>query len=69
MIAKFSALVGFIFFIIYLISIATSIFRSPIIPITSSIPVILLISVTIFMIIYDFKKILFFKKDKKFKNL
>ncbi len=64
MIAKFSALVGFIFFIIFVVSIATSIFRSPIIPFTSSIPVILIISVTVLMIIYDFKKILFFKKKK-----
>ena len=64
MIAKFSALVGFIFFIVFAVSIATSIFRSPIIPLISSIPVVVLISVTILMIIYDFKKILFFKKKK-----
>jgi hypothetical protein len=64
MIAKFSALVGFIFFIVFTVSIAISIFRSPIISFISSIPVVVLIFVTILMIIYDFKKILFFKKKK-----
>lgn len=64
MISKFSALIGFVLFITFVVSIATSIFRSPIIPIISSLPVILIILVTVLMIIYDFKQILFFKKKK-----
>ncbi len=65
MIAKFSAFIGFSLFIVYLISIAHSVLKSPIITFSASIPVICVVVVALGMCIFDFKRMLFLVRKKK----
>ena len=64
MIGKFSAFIGAILFIIFLGSITYSVLKSPIITFSASIPVICLGVVAVGMLIFDFKRMLFFVKKK-----
>ena len=64
MIGKFSAFIGAILFIIFLGSITYSVLKSPIITFSASIPVICVGVVAVGMLIFDFKRILFFVKKK-----
>ena len=64
MIGKFSAFIGAILFIIFLGSITYSVLKSPIITFSASIPVISVGVVAVGMLIFDFKRMLFFVKKK-----
>ena len=64
MIGKFSAFTGAILFIIFLGSITYSVLKSPIITFLASIPVICVGVVAVGMLIFDFKRMLFFVKKK-----
>ncbi|MEY3809643.1 MAG: hypothetical protein RIT21_87 [Pseudomonadota bacterium] len=64
MIGKFSAFIGAILFIIFLGSITYSVLKSPIITFSASIPVICVGVVAVGMLIFDFKRMLFFVKKK-----
>ena len=64
MIGKFSAFTGAILFIIFLGSITYSVLKSPIITFSASIPVICVGVVAVGMLIFDFKRMLFFVKKK-----
>ena len=64
MIGKFSAFIGASLFIIFLGSITYSVLKSPIITFSASIPVICVGVVAVGMLIFDFKRMLFFVKKK-----
>jgi hypothetical protein len=64
MIGKFSAFTGAILFIIFLGSITYSVLKSPIITFSASIPVICVGVIAVGMLIFDFKRMLFFVKKK-----
>lgn len=64
MIGKFSAFIGGSLFVIFLISITHSVLKSPIITLTASIPVVLVVVVAIGMVLFDFKRMLFSNKKK-----
>lgn len=64
MIGKFSAFIGGLLFVIFLISITHSVLKSPIITLTASIPVVLVVVVAIGMVLFDFKRMLFSNKKK-----
>jgi len=64
MIGKFSAFIGAILFIIFLGSITYSVLKSLIITFSASIPVICVGVVAVGMLIFDFKRMLFFVKKK-----
>jgi hypothetical protein len=58
MIGKFSAAIGAIGFIVYLGSIVHSVLKSSIISFSASIPVLIIVTVSIIMLGYDFIRML-----------
>ena len=58
MIGKFSAVIGAIGFIVYLGSIVHSVLKSSIISFSASIPVLIIVAVSIIMLGYDFIRML-----------
>ena len=58
MIGKFSAAIGAIGFIVYLGSIVHSVLKSSIISFSASIPVLIIVAVSIIMLGYDFIRML-----------
>ncbi len=58
MIGKFSATIGAIGFIVYLGSIVYSVLKSSIISFSASIPVLIIVTVSIIMLGYDFIRML-----------
>ena len=58
MIGKFSAAIGAIGFIVYLGSIVHSVLKSSIISFSASIPVLIIVTVSIIMLVYDFIRML-----------
>ena len=66
MIGKFSALIGAILFIVYLVSITYSVLKSSIITASASIPVVVIVIVALGMMFYDFNRMLSLtSKNKK----
>ena len=68
MIGKFSAIVGAIGFIVYLGSILHSVLKSSIISFSASVPVLIVVSVGIAMMVYDFVRMLSFSGNGKSKS-
>ena len=68
MIGKFSAIVGAIGFIVYLSSIVHSVLKSSIISFSASLPVLIVVSVGIVMMAYDFVRMLSLSDNNKSKN-
>jgi len=58
MIGKFSAIVGAILFAVYLASITYSVLKSSIITATAAIPVVVIVTVALGMMFYDFNRML-----------
>ena len=68
MIGKFSAIIGAIGFIVYLGSIMHSVLKSSIISFSASVPVLIVVSVGIAMMIYDFVRMLSLSDNSKSKS-
>lgn len=68
MIGKFSAIIGGIGFIVYLSSIMHSVLKSSIISFSASVPVLIVVSVGIAMMIYDFVRMLSLSDNSKSKS-
>jgi cyanate permease len=68
MIGKFSAIIGGIGFIIYLGSILYSVLKSSIISFSASVPVLIVVSVGIAMMVYDFVRMLSLSDNSKSKS-
>ncbi len=68
MIGKFSAIIGGIGFIVYLGSIVHSVLKSSIISFTASVPVLIVVSVGIAMMVYDFVRMLSLSDNSKSKS-
>jgi hypothetical protein len=68
MIGKFSAIIGAIGFIVYLGSIMHSVLKSSIISFSASVPVLIVVSVGIAMMVYDFVRMLSLSDDSKSKS-
>jgi uncharacterized membrane protein len=68
MIGKFSAIIGAIGFIIYLGSIVHSVLKSSIISFTAAMPVLIVVSVGIAMMVYDFVRMLSLSDNSKSKS-
>ena len=58
MIGKFSAIIGAIGFIVHLGSILHSVLKSSIISFSASVPVLIVVSVGVAMMVYDFVRML-----------
>ena len=68
MIGKFSAIVGAIGFIVYLGSILHSVLKSFIISFSASVPVLIVVSVGVAMMVYDFVRMLSLSGNSKSKS-
>ncbi len=68
MIGKFSAIIGGIGFIVYLVSIVHSVLKSSIISFSASVPVLIVVSVGIAMMVYDFVRMLSLSDNSKSKS-
>lgn len=68
MIGKFSAIIGGIGLIVYLGSIMHSVLKSSIISFSASVPVLIVVSVGIAMMIYDFVRMLSLSDNSKSKS-
>ena len=68
MIGKFSAIIGAIGFSVYLGSIMHSVLKSSIISFSASVPVLIVVSVGIAMMVYDFVRMLSLSDDSKSKS-
>ena len=68
MIGKFSAIIGGIGFIVYLGSIVQSVLKSSIISFSASVPVLIVVSVGIAMMVYDFVRMLSLSDNSKSKS-
>ena len=68
MIGKFSAIIGGIGFIVYLVSIVHSVLKSSIISFSASVPVLIVVSVGIAMMLYDFVRMLSLSDNSKSKS-
>ncbi len=68
MIGKFSAIIGGIGFIVYLVSIMHSVLKSSLISFSASVPVLIVVSVGIAMMIYDFVRMLSLSDNSKSKS-
>ena len=68
MIGKFSAIIGAIGFIVYLGSIMHSVLKSSIISFSASVPVLIVVSVGIAMMVYDFVRMLSLSDNSKSKS-
>lgn len=68
MIGKFSAIIGGIGFIVYLGSILNSVLKSSIISFSASVPVLIVVSVGIAMMVYDFVRMLSLSGNSKSKS-
>ena len=68
MIGKFSAIIVAIGFIVYLGSIVHSVFKSSIISFSASVPVLIVVSVGIAMMVYDFVRMLSLSDNSKSKS-
>lgn len=68
MIGKFSAIIAGIGFIVYLGSIMHSVLKSSIISFSASVPVLIVVSVGIAMMIYDFVRMLSLSDNSKSKS-
>ena len=68
MIGKFSAIVGAIGFIVYLGPILHSVLKSSIISFSASVPVLIVVSVGIAMMVYDFVRMLSLSGNSKSKS-
>ena len=68
MIGKFSAIIGGISFIVYLGSIVHSVLKSSIISFSASVPVLIVVSVGIAMMVYDFVRMLSLSDNSKSKS-